>query len=334
MKALVTGASGFVGSGVVRRLLAAGHGVRALVRPTSDLRNLAGLKVTPVEGDLRDPSSLERAASGCQAVFHVAAEYRLWHPKPREIYAANVDGTRNVLNAAAEAGVERVVYTSSVATLGLDPSGKPADEQIAVTLEDMVGDYKRSKFLAEQEALQFAREGLDVVIVNPTAPVGARDLKPTPTGRTILDAAAGRMPAYVDTGLNLVHVDDVAAGHLLAFERGRAGERYILGQSNMTLKQILDQVALLSGRTPPRFELSPDWLLPLAYVAQGWARVTGSGEPRITVAGLRMSKKRMFFSAAKAERELGFAPRPALEGLRDALSWFRSAGYLNGRGHG
>jgi len=334
MKALVTGASGFVGSAVVRRLLAAGHSVRALVRPTSDLRNLAGLEVAPVEGDLRDVRSLERAAVGCQALFHVAAEYRLWHPRPRELYAANVDGTRNVLSAAAGAGVERIVYTSSVATLGLDPSGEPAGEEIAVGLEDMVGDYKRSKFLAEQEALQSAREGLDVVIVNPTAPVGARDVKPTPTGRTILDAAAGRMPAYVDTGLNLVHVDDVAAGHLLAFERGRAGERYILGQRNMTLKEILDEVAAISGHRPPRFELSPDWLVPLAYAAQGWARLTGAAEPRITVAGLCMSKKRMFFSTAKAERELGFAPRPAQEGLRDAVAWFRSEGYLNGRRRG
>jgi dihydroflavonol-4-reductase len=327
--ALVTGASGFVGAAVVRALLERGETVRAFVRPTSDLANLAGLEVEIARGDLTDPPSLDRALAGVRHVFHVAAEYRLWHPRPRVLYAANVEGTSNVLRAAARAGVERVCYTSSVATLGRERDGRPADEATPARLEDMIGHYKRSKFLAEEVARRSAaEEGVDVVIVTPSTPVGPRDVKPTPTGRMVLDAAAGRMPAYVDTGLNVVHVDDVAAGHLLALAHGRSGERYVLGGENLSLRDILTRVAALAGRRPPRVKLRPEWLFPLAWGAQGWARVTRGAEPRITADGLRMARKPMYFSDARARRELGYAPRDAGEGLRDAVDWFRAVGRL------
>jgi dihydroflavonol-4-reductase len=326
---LVTGASGFVGSAVVRRLLASGHAVRVLVRPTSDRRNVAGLPCEVVVGDLRDANSVAAAVRGCRHVFHVAAEYRLWHPRPRELYATNVEGTRALARAARAAGVERFVYTSSVATLGLRAGGEPADEETPVRLEDMIGHYKRSKFLAEEEVLRLAREeGLPAVIVNPSAPIGPRDARPTPTGRMVLDAAAGRMPAYVDTGLNVVHVDDVAEGHLLALERGVVGERYVLGGEDMSLRRILAELADIVGRRPPRMRLAPGLLLPLAHVAQGWARVTRGSEPRMTVDGLRMAKKRMYFMSDKARRELGYAPRPARRALEDAVAWFAEAGHL------
>jgi len=329
--ALVTGASGFVGSAVVRALVAGGFEVRALVRPSSDRRNLEGLDVEVRLGDLRDPASLRNAAAGCRCVFHVAAVYRLWHPRPREILEANVEGTRNVLQAARAAGVERMVYTSSVATLGLRKDGRPSDEETPVGLEEMIGPYKRSKFLAEEVVRTFVRtEGFPVVIVHPSAPVGPRDRKPTPTGRLILDAAAGRMPAYVDTGLNVVHVDDVAAGHLLALEKGAPGRGYILGGENMTLKEILTAVAALTGRRPPRIRLSPGVVLPLAWLAQGWARVTHGKEPRITVDGVRLARKTMFFTSERARAELGFRPRPAEEAFRDAVDWYRSEGFLSG----
>ncbi len=328
MTVLITGASGFVGSAVLRHLVRAGHRVRALVRPDSDRRNLDGVPVEIAVGDLRDRASLERAAAGCSGLFHVAADYRLWTPKPDGIYQTNVSGTRELMLAAAAAGVERIVYTSSVATLGLTPDGTPADETAPAAIDDMIGHYKRSKFLAEAEVLKLAGdEGLPVVIVNPSTPVGPRDIKPTPTGRMIVEAAAGRMPAFVDTGLNLVHVDDVAAGHLLAYERGAVGERYILGGDNMTLREILRDIAAITGRRPPRVRLPHGLVLPIAYLAEAWARVSG-GQPFATVDGLRMAKQTMFFSSQKARDALGFKPRPAVEALGDAVEWYRRRGYL------
>lgn len=326
---VITGATGFVGSAVLRRLLDAGHSVRALVRAGSDRRNLRGLPVETAEGDLRDRASLERILRGCDALFHVAADYRLWVRDPRELYESNVAGTRSILVAAGEVGVSRIVYTSSVATLGLNADGSPADEETPVTLDDMIGHYKRSKFLAEAEARRLAAEhGLPVVIVNPSAPVGPRDIKPTPTGRVILDAARGRLPAYVDTGLNVVHVDDVAEGHWLAFERGSVGERYVLGGENLTLREILTRVAALAGRRPPKVRLPHRLVLPVAYLAEAWARMWSGAEPRVTVDGVRMARKLMYFSSDKARRELGFVARPADAALRDALEWFRANGYL------
>lgn len=326
MKALVTGATGFVGGAVVRRLLARGVDVRALARPGSDTRNLDGLDVDRAAGDVTDPDSLARACAGCEHLYHVAADYRLWVPDPARMHAVNVDGTRNVLRAAADAGCERVVHTSSVATLGLRPGGEPADERTASGLDDMVGPYKRTKFLAEEEARRFARdEGLDVVIVNPSTPIGPGDVKPTPTGRMVLDAISGRMPAYVDTGLNIAHVDDVADGHLLAMERGRTGERYILGGENLLLRDILDRLARISGRTPPRVRLPHGLVLPIAHAAEWLARVGIGGEPRLTVTGVKLARKRMFFSSARARQELGYLPRPVDEALADAVAWFRRA---------
>jgi dihydroflavonol-4-reductase len=330
MRALVTGATGFVGAAVARALLHGGHQVRALVRPTSDRRNLAALSVECVAGDLTDAASLGRAAVGCDAVFHVAADYRLGAPRPQELYQANVEGTRNVLNAARAAGVGRIVYTSSVATIGIPADGTPGTEATPVALTDMVGHYKRSKFLAEELAREAARAGLPVVIVNPSTPVGPGDVKPTPTGLMVRDAACGRMPAYVDTGLNIVHVDDVAAGHLLAFERGRTGESYILGGEDMTLREILADIARQVGRRPPWVRLPARALLPVAVVAEGLARLTG-GSTRITVEGVRLAHKRMFFSSDKAARELGYRWRPASAAFADALEWLREQGLLSPR---
>jgi dihydroflavonol-4-reductase len=304
--------------------------MRALVRPTSDRRNLAALSVECVAGDLTDAASLGRAAVGCDAVFHVAADYRLGAPRPQELYQANVEGTRNVLNAARAAGVSRIVYTSSVATIGIPADGTPGTEATPVALTDMVGHYKRSKFLAEELAREAARAGLPVVIVNPSTPVGPGDVKPTPTGLMVRDAACGRMPAYVDTGLNIVHVDDVAAGHLLAFERGRTGESYILGGEDMTLREILADIARQVGRRPPWVRLPARALLPVAVVAEGLARLTG-GSTRITVEGVRLAHKRMFFSSDKAARELGYRWRPASAAFADALEWLREQGLLSPR---
>jgi dihydroflavonol-4-reductase len=326
---LITGATGFVGSAVLRKLLAAGERVRALVRPGSDRRNLDGLKVEAVTGDLRDPASLQRALTGCRGLYHVAADYRLWAPRPDELYETNVTGTKNIMIAAASVGVERIVYTSSVAALGLNPGGNPADEETPVSLAGMIGHYKRSKFLAEEEVRRLVRDsGLPAITVNPSLPAGPRDIKPTPTGRMIIEAAAGRMPAYVDTGLNVVHVDDVAEGHLLAFSKGKVGERYILGGHNMTLGEILIGIAAEVGRKPPRVKLPHGLVMPIAYASEIWARLTG-GEPFATVDGVRMAKKKMFFSSAKAESELGYRARPAVEALRDELAWFRANGYLS-----
>ncbi|HLF59018.1 MAG TPA: hopanoid-associated sugar epimerase [Alphaproteobacteria bacterium] len=329
MTTLVTGGSGFVGSAIVRRLLDAGHEVRALVRESSSLANLEGLPVEVVTGDLLDADSLARAVKGCTAVFHVAADYRLWTPNPAEIYEANVTGTANVMHAAAAAGCSRIVYTSSVATLGTVPGGSPADEETPASIADMIGHYKRSKFLAEAEVRRLiARENIPAVIVNPSAPVGPRDIKPTPTGRMIVEAAAGRMPAYMETGLNVVHVDDVAEGHLRAFERGRVGERYILGGTNMTLREILGEIAALTGRAAPRIKLSHRVVMPIAFVAEAVARISG-GEPVATVDSVRMAKKLMYFSSDKARRELGYQPKTARAALADAVDWFEARGYLS-----
>jgi dihydroflavonol-4-reductase len=322
MKALVTGATGFVGSAVARALVGSGWKVRALVRAGSDRGNLQGLPLEIAAGDLTDRASLDRALADCTAVFHVAADYRLGAREPAQLYRTNVDGTRHILDAARAAGIARMVYTSSVATIGLPADNSPGTEDTPVTLKDMIGHYKRSKYLAEQLVREAAQTGFSVVIVNPSTPVGPGDVKPTPTGQTVLDAACGRTPAYVDTGLNIVHVDDVAAGHLLAFQHGRAGERYILGGEDMTLQQILVQIAKLVGRKPARIRLPHAVVLPLAFLAEGFAKVSGRGT-RITVEGVRMARKRMYFSSNKAARELGYRWRPPVEAFEDAVGWFR-----------
>jgi dihydroflavonol-4-reductase len=327
VKALVTGATGFVGAAVARALSVAGWQVRVLVRAGSDRGNLQRLAVEVVEGDLADLTSLERALEGCAGLFHVAADYRLGARDPKPLYRTNVEGTRNILNAARTAGVGRIVYTSSVATIGIPSDGSPGDERTPVTLSNMIGHYKRSKYLAEEVVRDAARMGMSVVIVNPSTPVGPGDIKPTPTGQLVLDAASGRMPAYVDTGLNIVHVDDVAVGHLLAFERGRAGQRYILGGEDMTLRTILSQIARLVGRKPPRIRLPYAAVLPVAYLAEAFAMVSGRSG-RVTLEGVRMSRKHMFFSSSKAVSELGYRWRPPLEAFEDAVRWFRERGQL------
>jgi dihydroflavonol-4-reductase len=327
MKALVTGATGFVGAAVARALTRGGWQVRVLVRRGSNRSNLQHLAAEVAEGELADVPSLERALAGCEGLFHVAADYRLGARDPAPLYLTNVEGTRNILSAARAAGVARVVYTSSVATIGIPASGSPGDESTPAALSSMIGHYKRSKYLAEEVARDAARAGLPVVIVNPSTPVGAGDIKPTPTGQLILDAASGRMPAYVDTGLNIVHVDDVAAGHLLAYERGTVGERYILGGEDMTLQAILAEIARLVGRKPPSVRLPYAVVLPIAYLAEGFAKISGRSG-RVTLEGVRMSRKRMFFSSARAAAELGYRWRPPIEAFEDALRWFRDHGLL------
>jgi dihydroflavonol-4-reductase len=325
---LVTGGTGFVGAALVRALLGAGEAVRVLVRSGSDQRNLAGLDIETVTGDLINPAALADAVAGCRAVFHAAADYRLFVPDPARMYAVNVEGTRALLRAAMAAGVQRIVYTSSVATLGTDPSGAPADEHTPVALKDMVGHYKRSKFLAEQAVAKLVTEqAAPVVIVNPSTPIGPRDIKPTPTGQILVDAARGRIPAFVDTGLNVVHVDDVAQGHLLAWQRGRIGERYILGGEDMTLQAILAEVAAVVGRRPPRVRL-PHWgVLPIAYLVEGAARALGRTPP-VTVDSVRMAKKHMYFTSARAARELCYRWRAPTQAIRDALIWFKEQDYF------
>jgi len=328
MTTLVTGASGFVGSAIVRRLLQAGHNVRVLLREHSPRDNIADLPVEIVIGDLTDMQSLAHAVSGCSALFHAAADYRLWTRHPDAMYHINVDGTRNIMLAAAKSGVSRIVYTSSVATLGHHAYGTPADETTPSALEDMIGHYKRSKFMAEEIVRKLVSEqSLPAVIVNPAGPVGPRDIKPTPTGRMVLDTMRGRMPGYIDTGLNIVHVDDVAEGHVLAFEKGKPGERYILGGENLPLKEILTRVATLSGRQPPRIRMPYYGVLPLAWLSEKVAMMTGASEPLIAVDGVRMTRKHMYFSSDKARRQLGYAPRPAQAALEDAVSWFNQHGY-------
>ena len=328
---LLTGATGFVGSAVARILVRNGFPVRALVRRGSPRFHLGDLDLEFVEGDLRDADSVAGAVKGASYVFHVAADYRLWARDPREIFTANVESTRNVMHAALRAGVERVVYTSSVATLGLRPDGSPADETNPLSEAQGIGAYKRSKIAAERlvEAM-IAGDKLPAVIVNPSTPIGPRDVKPTPTGRIIVEAACGRIPGFVDTGLNLVHVDDVADGHLAALERGVVGERYILGGANVTFAAMLADIARLVGRAPPRLRIPRAAVMPIAYAAELMARFTGR-EPFATVDGVRMAKYRMFFTAAKAERELGYRPRPYIAGLEDAIRWFRENGYFDRR---
>ncbi len=329
MPTLLTGATGFVGSAVLRQLLFAGYDVRVLARPKSDRRNLEGLECEIAEGDLNEPESLRAAVRGCENLFHVAADYRLWTPDPTELYRTNGAATVDLFRAAADAGVTRMLYTSSVATLGINPDGIPSDETTPVSVDNMVGHYKRSKFLGEEAVSALVRDdGLPIVIVNPSTPIGPRDAKPTPTGRMIVEAAAGRMPAYVDTGLNVVHVEDVAVGHLLAFEKGQIGARYILGGEDLSLRDILTEIAAIVGRKPPRISLPRGPLFPLAYATEWLAKLRNSGEPMLTVDSLRMSRKRMFFSSAKAEKQLGYTARPALEALQDAIRWFRDNRYL------
>jgi dihydroflavonol-4-reductase len=328
MTTLITGASGFVGSAVLRQLLESGSEVRVLVRPTSSRSNLEGLPVEIVTGDLRDEPSLRKAIRGCRALYHVAADYRLWTPNPQELYEANVNGSRNLMHAAMDNQVERIVYTSSVATLGLHRDGTPATEDTPSTIDNMVGHYKRSKYLAEVAVQQLIdHDGLPAVIVNPSTPVGPRDHRPTPTGRMVLDAQCGRMPAFVDTGLNIAHVDDVARGHLLAYEKGRIGQRYILGGEDMMLREILATIARLTGQKAPSIRLPLNLIFPVAWASEAWARLTDGSEPRVTADGLRMARKLMFFSSEKARRELGYEPRPAIEALRDAIDWFQAHDY-------
>jgi dihydroflavonol-4-reductase len=327
MKCFVTGATGFLGSHVARQLLKQGAELRLLVRPTSRTDNIDGLPLERVIGDLRDVASLKRGMDGCEYVFHVAADYRLWSVNGQELYDSNVDGTRNILQAARESGARRVVYTSSVATMGFGNNGRMTNESTPVTLANMIGDYKRSKFMAEQLVLGAARGGQDVVVVNPTTPIGERDIKPTPTGRIVVDFLKRKFPAYVDTGLNLVDVIDCADGHLLAMEKGVPGERYILGGENLTLKQILDKLAAITGLPSPSIRMP----YAVAY-ATGVVDTLVTGkmrqrEPRVTLDSVRMGRKKMFVTSAKAERELGWNPAPVDAALRRAVDWFRANGY-------
>lgn len=330
MTSLVTGASGFVGSHVARLLVARGEQPRMLTRRTSDLRAVQDLPVGRIEGDLLDIPSLRAALEGVRWVFHVAADYRLWSRNPEEIYRNNVEGTRNLLKAAREAGVERFVYTSTVGTIAVPRPGALPNEQTEARLDEMIGHYKRSKFLAEQEARRAAREGLPVVIVNPTTPVGPGDWKPTPTGRIIVDFLNGRTPGYVDTGLNIVDVEDVAEGHLLAAERGRAGERYLLGGKNMTLREIFETLARFIGQPAPRWRVPHAVALAAGYVESGVSSLLGR-EPRIPLEGVRMAKHKMFADCSKAAHELGFRPRPAEEALQRAAQWYMENGYVSRR---
>jgi dihydroflavonol-4-reductase len=325
----ITGAAGFIGSAVARALAAEGFALRALVRSGNPASNLKDLDVEIVKGDMRDKNVVFAAAKGARYVFHVAADYRLWAPRPEEIVQTNIEGTRGVMDAARAGGAERIVYTSSVATLRPPVNGgEPSNETSPLDADEAIGAYKRSKVLAERLVERMVAQGLPAIIVNPSTPVGPGDLRPTPTGRLIVEAASGRIPAFVDTGLNIVHVDDVAAGHLAALHKGRIGERYILGGQNMTLAELLARIAQLNGRAAPQLCL-PRWpIYPIAFLAETAARVT-KREPFVTRDGLRMAKYRMFFSSAKAKRELGYKPRPAEDAIRDAVDWFRQAGFLS-----
>jgi dihydroflavonol-4-reductase len=328
MKAFVTGATGFLGSHVARVLGEQGADLRLLVRSTSNLRNLEGIKAETATGDLRDSSSLEKGMSGCDTVFHVAADYRLWVRDPAEMYRSNVDGTKAILDAARKNGVRRMVYTSSVATVGFTGNGHPADEDSPVSLADMIGPYKRSKFMAEQLAMEAGGSGMQVVVVNPTTPVGEQDVKPTPTGRIVVDFLKRRFPAYVETGLNLVDVRECAVGHVVALEKGRPGERYILGGENLTLKQILDKLGEISGLPSPKVKLPYVFAFATGIVDEAITGRLLHREPRATVDSVRMGKKKMFASCAKAERELGWKIVPVEGALRRAVEWFQANGYV------
>jgi dihydroflavonol-4-reductase len=327
MKVFVTGATGFIGASLARELLRDGYEVRALARPASDRRNLQGLDLEICEGDLRDSDSLRRGLKGCEILFHAAADYRLWTRNPESMYEINVGGTRNILEAALGHGLSRVVYTSSVGTLGNPGNGLPGDEKSPVTLGDMVGHYKKSKFLAEREAESFLKRGLPLVIVNPSTPVGGFDIKPTPTGRIIVDFLNRKMPAYLDTGLNIIDVVDCARGHILAAREGRIGEKYILGNENLTLKRIFAMLGEITGLAAPRVRLPYTPILLAAYVNEAISRLTGK-EPLIPLAGVQMARKFMFFDPSKAVRELGLPQRPVVESLRTAVAWFRDNGYV------
>jgi dihydroflavonol-4-reductase len=320
---LITGATGFVGWHVARKLLERGQRVRALVRDPARVVELDGAEL--VQGDLRDSESLARAAAGCGVVFHVAADYRLWTREPEQMFRSNVEGTRNLLTAAKRAGVERVVYTSTVGCIGIPKNGL-GDEHTAVGIEEMTGAYKRSKFLAEQVAVEFAANGFPVMIVNPTAPMGDHDFKPTPTGKMVVDFVRGAMPAFLDTGLNVVDVQDVAEGHLAACERGRPGERYILGSENLTLQQIFAGLARIEGRKPPRFRVPYAIAYAVGVASTGWASISGK-EPLAPLDGVRMARKKMWVRHEKAARELGYSPGPAEGALKRAVAWFRANGY-------
>ncbi|PYX29141.1 MAG: dihydroflavonol 4-reductase [Acidobacteria bacterium] len=327
MLAFVTGSTGFLGSHVARALIAQGAQLRLLVRSSSDLRNIADLNTEQVTGDLRDAASFEKALSGCEALFHVAADYRLWVRDPEQMYRSNVEGTRALIEAARKQGVRRIVYTSSVATMGFGSNGTLADENSPVSLAEMIGPYKRSKFMAEGVAFEAARAGVDVVVVNPTTPIGERDLKPTPTGRIVVDFLKKKFPAYVDTGLNLVDATECARGHVLALEKGRRGERYILGGENLTLKQILDRLNAITGLPSPKVKLRYVFALAAGVVDE---TVTGrflGREPRATIDAVRMGRKKMFVTSAKAELELGWRSVPVNDALRRSVEWFRANGY-------
>jgi len=327
MKAFVTGATGFVGSHVARVLAEQGADLRLLVRSGSDPRNIQGLNADRVVGDLRDPVSIEKAMAGCDVVFHVAADYRLWVRDPEQMYRANVEGTRAILDSARKNRVRRVVYTSSVATMGFTANGRPADEDSPVSLDSMIGHYKRSKFMAEEIALQAGRSGMDVVVVNPSTPVGEQDVKPTPTGRIIVDFLKKKFPAYVDTGLNLVDVKECARGHVAALEKGTSGERYILGGENLTLKQILDKLAAITGLPSPRVRVPYVMALATGVVDEVVTGHIFGREPRATIDAVRMGRKKMFVSCAKAERVLGWKTVPVNDALRRAVEWFQANGY-------
>ncbi len=330
MRALITGATGFVGGAVLRAVVRAGHEARVLIRPEADRYNLRDVPVEIYHGDVRDREAVGRATAGCQHVYHVAALYKLWVRRKAEMYACNVTGTENILAAAREHNVEKVVYTSSVAALGIPKDGTPGTEQTPVTLSDMVGHYKRSKFLAEQVALRYAREGLPIVIVNPSTPVGAADVRPTPSGKMIVDFLNGKMRGFVDTGLNIVDVDDVAVGHLLAAEKGRIGEKYILGNANLTLLQILTILSELTNIPVPRFRVPYALAIFVAYADATLARLLPWREPFVPPVGVKLSKKKMFFEATKAVRDLGLPQTPVREAFRKAVVWFAENGYVKG----
>ncbi len=328
MKTLVTGANGFIGSAIVRRLLEEGDEIRVLVRPGSDISNLEGLKVEIFPGDLRDPLSLRGALRGCRRLFHVAALYSLWLKDPSEIYESNVNGTRNLMESALEEGVDRVVYTSTVGAVGIPEGGGPGNEDTPLSLEEVVGNYKRSKFLAEKEVKNLIQKGLPAVIVNPSAPVGPRDVKPTPTGKIILDFLQGKMWGYMDVGLNLVDVDDVANGHLLASEKGKIGERYILGNRNIMLREFFEILAHLCGGRTPWLKIPYSFVLPLAFLSTGISNFITHRPPQIPIEAVQMAKKQMFFDSSKAKRDLGYSPRPIEDALGQAVDWFRKKGYV------